>query len=376
MYPMERPDLSLLARFATLSLAGLLASLAMAQQDPAGATPAPTPATPPAVAPAQPAKPHFVVRHYPQDSGAAIAVVGNRTLTLGDLVDHIDAVHQPGFRDALAKHPTIQAMLQSDVAPGWVRHFADLEALRQANPDVDATKLKEMQSEALRAAFQRHLDGYVEQRRAAGRPEVTQQTINGLLSAFQLEQGLACEVQGFLDYLEPRDYNRVQLQNFFNDNARAFGGTVKIAHILIQNRDAGTGILLDAEGLARANARLADVRARLRPDGSNFEDVALNYSDDQRTAREGGVFSGIKRFDERLPTMLCRAAWFLRDGEVSDVIESQYGWHIVKRIEFDQRVHMLFTDDVLPAIKQAMQRARQEDRLIAARKQATIKLLL
>ncbi len=47
----------------------------------------------------------------------------------------------------------------------------------------------------------------------------------------------------------------------------------------------------------------------------------------------------------------------------------------MKRIECDQRVHMLFTDDVLPGIKQAMQRARQEDRLIAARKQATIKLL-
>ena len=34
-------------------------------------------------------EPHFVVRRYPEDQNAAIAVVGQRTLTLGDLVDRM-----------------------------------------------------------------------------------------------------------------------------------------------------------------------------------------------------------------------------------------------------------------------------------------------
>lgn len=345
----------------------LLLGLVRAQEPATQAPAAPAPAA---------AKPHFVVRHYPQDSGAVIAVVGDRSLTLGELVDHITEVHYPAFRDGLIKQETIQAMLQSDLIAPWVRHFADLTALHQAHPDVDAAKLKDAQSEALRAAFQRRLDVVVEQRRAAGRPEVTQQTINTMLAQFQLEQGLSCEVQGFLDYLEPGEFNRLQLQNFFNDNARFFGSTAQIAHILIQNRDGGTGILLDDEGLARANARLADIKARLRPDGSNFAAVATNYSDDQRTARDGGVLGNVKRFDDRLPTMLCRAAWSLRDGEVSDVVESQYGWHIIKRLGFDTRVYMLFTDDAIPLVRVAMQRSRQEQFLIDARQQAKVKLLM
>jgi len=144
----------------------------------------------------------------------------------------------------------------------------------------------------------------------------------------------------------------------------------------VQHRDAGTGILLAEEGRARANERIAEIRARLRPDGSNFEDVAARWSDDTRTAHEGGLLGSLHRFDDRMPATLCRAAWNLRDGEISDVVESQYGWHIVKRIDFNQQIFMLFTDDAMPAIRTIMRRARQEERLFEARKTANVQLLL
>src|SRR5690606_31080650 len=161
--------------------------------------------------------------------------------------------------------------------------------------------------------------------------------VDSLLADFQLRRGLSSELQGMLDHLEPGEFTRTQLQEFFQANARVFGGRVTIAHILIQHRDAGTGILLAGEAYARATARLADVRARLRPDGANFEEVARGYSDDTRTAKEGGLLNGLARFDDRMPAALCREAWRLRDGEVSDVVETQYGWHLVKRIEFTQQ---------------------------------------
>ncbi|MBX3464614.1 MAG: peptidyl-prolyl cis-trans isomerase [Planctomycetes bacterium] len=330
------------------------------------------PATPP------PAAPHFLVRRYPQDRDVPIAQVGDRTLTLGDLVDHLDARHHPGFRQALEARPEIQRMLQSDLVAPWVRHFADLEALRQAfGLAIDEPKLEAAQSAALKESFQGFLDTYVADRRANGRPtELSQRLVNSLLADFQLRQGLGAELQGMLDHLEPADYTRTQLQEFFQANARVFGGRVTLAHILIQHRDGGTGILLADEGFARASARLADVQARLRPDGSNFEDVARGFSDDTRTAKEGGVLSGVLRFDDRLPAPLCRAAWLLRDGDVSDVVETQYGWHLVKRLDFAQQVFILFTDDAIPTIRQVMHRSRQEDRLFAARERARLRLLL
>lgn len=354
-----------------LALPTVLAALTAAvpcQTDP------PAPPTRPATPPA----PHFVVRRYPQDRDVPIAVVGARTLTLGDLVDHLDEKHHPGFRTALEQRPEIQRMLQSDLIAPWVRHFADIEAIRQSvTGTIDEAALTAAQSEALKQAFQGWLDRYVADRQAAGRPtDLSQRLVNSLLADFQLRHGLGAELQGWLDLLEPKEYTRAQLQTFFTDNARVFGGRVNIAHILIQHRDAGTGILLADEGRARATARLADAKARLVADGSNFEAVARLCSDDTKTAADGGVLRGVARFDDRLPAALCRAAWDLQDGQVSDVVETQYGWHLVKRIDFEQQVFILFTDDAIPSIRDVMHRSRQEQRLFDARGKAEVRLLL
>lgn len=359
-----------------------LATAASGQHEP---VPTPAPNTEPTTStpqqpatPGKPAEPHFLVRRYPQDRDAVIALVGDRTLTLGDLVDHLDAKHHPGFRTALEQRPEVQRMLQSDLIAPWVRQFADIEALRQStNTKVDDEQLVAAQSAALKSAFQSWLDAYTADRRAAGRPtELSQRLVNSLLADFQLRSGLAAELQGWLDHLEPDDYTRAQMQTFFTENARAFGGRVNIAHLLIQHRDAGTGILLREEGVARATAKLADIRARLQADGSNFEEVARLYSEDGKTASQGGKLFGVHRFDDRLPGALCRAAWSLQDGEVSDVVESQYGWHLIKRIDFDQQVFILFTEDAIPTIRSVMHRARQEARLYGARSKAKVDLRL
>lgn len=338
------------------------------------------PAAPPAAAvKPQVEKPTFVVRRYPQDRDAAIATVGDHSITLGELVDHLDERHHPGFRDALVQNPMVQLMLQSDIVAAWVRQYADIQALKLLTKDmaIDEKKLEEAQSAQLKESFQGYLNNYVEQRRTAGRPtDLKQEQINKMLARYQLENGLAAELQGWLNYLEPDTYNRAQMQEFFNNNARAFGGTVSVAHILIYNRDPGRGILLNDEGLARASTQLADVKARLRADGSNFEEVARLCSADQRTAQQGGLLGNVHRFDDRLPAVLCRAAWELRDGEVSDVVESQYGWHILKRLDFQQQVFILFTDDAIPSIRLVMRRSHQEDILFQAREKASQKLLM
>ncbi|HEB51823.1 MAG TPA: hypothetical protein ENI87_01075 [bacterium] len=355
--------------------------LSLVALSPAAAAQAPAKTA--AKTPAQPllddSGPHFIVRRYPRDKNKAIAVVGGKTLTLGELVAHIDARHYPGFTRLLETQPTFQNMLQSDLIAPWVRQFADLEALRQHLGDeyVDPVLLEKAQSASLKQSFEAYLAKYIEMRRQQGRPEPSQKTVNGLLAKFQLERGIAAELQGMLDLLEPDDYSRKQLRDFFNANARFFGGQVTIQHILIQHRDGGTGILLNDEGRARANAQVAEVKARLRPDGSNFAELVRLYSADSRTRNDGGRLPGIHRFDDRLPAALCRAAWRLRDGEVStDVVETQYGWHFIRRLEFTQQVFVLFTDDAIPSIRTVMRRAMQEKRLFEAREQANVQLLL
>ena len=357
-----------------LPLACLALAISLKAQD----TPT-SPAKPEAsAATSQKQDPHFVVRRYPQDRDTAIAVVGSKTLTLGQLIDHIDARHYPNFKKRLAR-PEFQRYLQSDLIAPWVRQFADLEALRQNIGEtlIDPVELEKAQSASLKSAFEDFLANDMENRRLRGRPEPTQSRVNSMLTEFQLKRGLSCELQGMLDLLEPDSFTRRQLRNFFNANPRFMGGQVTIQHLLIQHRDSGTGILLNDAGIARANARIAEVKARLRPDGSNFPDLVRQYSDDTRTASTGGELQGVHRFDDRLPSMICQMAWSLKDGETTkDVIESQYGYHFIKRLSFNQPIFILFTDDAIPSIRIVMRRAMQERRLFGARKQTKLRLLM
>ncbi len=331
-------------------------------------------------APKDPARePHFVVRRYPQDREVPIAIVGERPVTLGDLVDHIDERHRPGFRKLMETQPTFQRILQSDLIAPWVRQFADIRAIELATKDtnVDREKLDAAMSASLKESFEGYLKRIVDDRERRGvSSPLTQEQVNSYLTDYQQNYGLAAELQGWLDYLEPGDYTPVQLKNFWIVNGRYFGGMVTISHILIQHRDSGTGILLADHDYGLAAGQLANVKASMRPDGANFEDVARKYSHDARTAKDGGVLQGIKRFDERLPAALCHTAWALRDGETSDVIETQYGWHIVKRLEFQQNIFVYWSDDAMPTVKIVMRRAAQEDRLFAAREAAKLQLKL
>jgi hypothetical protein len=324
-------------------------------------------------------EPHFIVRRYPEDKDKAIAVVGTTTLTLGQLVDHIDRRHYPGFKQLLQTQASFQRYLTSDLIAPWVRQFADMEAIRQYLGDtyIDPVNLEKAQSASLKASFEGYLGREIENRRLQGRPEPTQARVNSMLAEFQLRRGLSSELQGMLDLLEDGEYTRKQLRDFFNANPRFMGGQVTIQHLLIQHRDGGTGILLKDEGIARATARIAEVKARLRPDASNFADLVRQFSDDTRTAKNDGELPGVHRFDDRLPATLCRAAWSLRDGQATtDVIETQYGYHFVKRISFVQNIHILFTEDAIPSIRIVMRRAMQERLLLTAREKTKLRLLL
>ncbi|MCB9878902.1 MAG: peptidylprolyl isomerase [Planctomycetes bacterium] len=364
-------------RLLALGLFALTPAIAQELPPTPPAAPAPEQARP---KPPQPAEPHFIVRRYPRDKDVAVAVVGHKTLTLGDLINHMETRHYPGFAKLVEKRPEWQRYLTSDLIAPWVRQLADIHALLQSIGDtyLDPIELETAQSASLKASFESWLKVYVQNLQNSGRPtELSQERVDRLLADFQLKHGLAAELQGMLDVLEKDDYSRGQLQAFFNDHARYFGGQVTVAHILVQHRDAGTGILLEDEGIARANARIAEIKAQLRPDGSNFEEVARLYSDDTRTAKEGGLLGSLHRFDDRMPATLCREAWALRDGDISaDVVETQYGYHFVKRLDFNQQVFVLFTDDAIPSIRIVMRRAMQEDRLLGAREKMGVRLLL
>ena len=88
-----------------------------------------------------------------------------------------------------------------------------------------------------------------------------------------------------------------------------------------------------------ANQRLAE--------GTAFEDVARNFSDDLLTRENKGIIGLISRTNTDLPPEFIEAAFSLEPGETSELIESRFGLHIIRinKVDGDERevAHILFS---------------------------------
>lgn len=103
-------------------------------------------------------------------------------------------------------------------------------------------------------------------------------------------------------------------------------GKVQIAHILIslpQN---------PAEAdLKNAQTKLEEIKTKLK-NGSSFEDLVKEYSDDKGSASKGGVLPefGVNRM---IPEFIVAIAKLEKPGDISEPVQSRYGWHILKLID-------------------------------------------
>jgi peptidyl-prolyl cis-trans isomerase SurA len=84
------------------------------------------------------------------------------------------------------------------------------------------------------------------------------------------------------------------------------------------------------EAEARAREELLELRKRIL-EGEKFSTLAVLYSDDPATARKGGELG--LRTAEELDPAFADAAFGLQEGEVSGIVESAYGYHIIKLIK-------------------------------------------
>ena len=103
-------------------------------------------------------------------------------------------------------------------------------------------------------------------------------------------------------------------------------GEMEIAQILFSKDDKDPAV-------ARRSAEKA--LNVIRNGKLSFEDVAKQFSDDKTTGAKGGYvgYIGINRFEQDFED----AVYALnKDGEVSDIIESSIGFHIVKRLRKKQ----------------------------------------
>jgi peptidyl-prolyl cis-trans isomerase C len=120
------------------------------------------------------------------------------------------------------------------------------------------------------------------------------------------------------------------VKKFYDDNPAEFeqAEQVKAAHVLVGTKgDLGDDLSADKK---KEKLKLAeDILKRARA-GEDFAELAKKYSDDPGSKNNGGVYTFPR--GQMVPEFEA-AAFGLEPGKVSDIVTTQFGYHIIKLIE-------------------------------------------
>jgi peptidyl-prolyl cis-trans isomerase D len=130
------------------------------------------------------------------------------------------------------------------------------------------------------------------------------------------------------------------------------GERVRASHIIFMTMAKTEDEIKQIE--ARANEVLAKVKA-----GGDFAELAKQYSEDPGTKDNGGDLGWIQRDGQMVPSFE-QATFALQPGEISDLIETEYGLHIIKVHERDRAQIRMF-DEVQDQIRTEIAQQRQEE---------------
>jgi len=150
-----------------------------------------------------------------------------------------------------------------------------------------------------------------------------------------------------------------ELHNYYNDHRDQYRTPeqVKVSHILIKTPLPGADGKVDEKGVTEAQNRAADLLKQLKG-GAKLEDLATKYSEDPGSAKQGGSLGWIGK-GQTVPEFE-KTAFSLPVGQISDLVKSSYGFHII-RVDEKKDAHMKTLDEVKDQIEPILkhQKAQQ-----------------
>ena len=137
---------------------------------------------------------------------------------------------------------------------------------------------------------------------------------------------------------------------------------VKVSHIWIKMPLPGADGKVDDKAVAEAQHRADDLLKQIKG-GAKFEDVAKKYSEDPGSANVGGSLGWIGK--GQMTPEFEKAAFSLPKGQISDVVKSMDGFHII-RVDDKQDAHVKPLDEVKAQIEPILKHQKAQQ---AAQKQ-------
>ncbi|MBE0545877.1 MAG: peptidylprolyl isomerase [Verrucomicrobia bacterium] len=122
-----------------------------------------------------------------------------------------------------------------------------------------------------------------------------------------------------------------EVKKFYDENPSRFEEPemVRASHILLSTRDAGTGSDISEAKKQEKRKQMEDILKRARA-GEDFAKLAKEFSEDPGSKDKGGEYTFPR--GQMVPAFES-AAFSLNPNQISDIITTQFGHHIIKLSE-------------------------------------------
>ncbi len=242
-----------------------------------------------------------------------VAVVGNSAILRSDLHNQKRQLESQGIR--LGENPLCN-LLDEMLYQKLLFNQAIIDSVEVSDLQVEQVLERRLRFFIQQIGSREQLEAYygktIEELKDEFRPLVREQELSQ-----QMEGRITSDVR-----ITPSDVKR-----FFNsipeDSIPIVESETELAQIVIQPE-------VEPEELEDTKNRLAEIRDRILK-GESFNTMAILYSEDPGSARKGGELGFHGRGE--LFTEFEATAFALRPGEVSEIIETQAGFHIIQMIE-------------------------------------------
>lgn len=161
------------------------------------------------------------------------------------------------------------------------------------------------------------------------------------------------------EYQKPPEITDEQAKKYYDDNPSLYSTTqVRASHILVKDENAAKEIL-----------------EQVKADPTKFAEVAKEKSGDKTSGQKGGELGMFGQ--GRMVPDFERAAFALKQGEISDVVKTQYGYHVImvtERKEGERRPLEQVSEQIKATLRNRALQDQQEARYAELKQKASLKI--
>ena len=238
-----------------------------------------------------------------------VAVVGNNIILKSDLEQQILQYQAQGLEvDSLMRIQVLEDLLFQKL----MLHKAALDSVEVTESDVFNEIDSRLKTFISQLGSEDQLEEYFDKKIYEIKEEMYYPIENSLII-----QRVRSEITSSVN-VTPKEVKNYFL-NFNRDSLPIVNATFEVAHILKYPP-------ASASAIKETQSKLEKLKERVLK-GESFATLAILYSEDPGSSRNGGLYNSIKRgmFVKEFEAVM----FSLQDDEISNVFETEYGYHIV-----------------------------------------------